>query len=195
MSIIGVAVSCAALTALAPRVCSATPPAENTASDSALPRANVARRWYGWQTFAADGAAGAFFLAAVADDHNTTLFGLSGLTFALAAPTLHLANGHWDFALGSLGLRILGPFLGAAIGAQSDVRVSEDATGVASSNKWGVAGAGIGGLVVSAIDGLLIAYDTKGSAPVPPRKQLLRLELPQLLLLRHGIGLGYSGQF
>lgn len=189
----------ALLVALAPSVCLAAPPAEEQVEEPpkvAADSSNKPRRWYGWQTFAADGAAGALFLAAVADNHSTTLFALSGVTFGLGAPSIHLAHGHWDFALGSLGLRILGPFLGAVIGAQSDIRVSDDATGVASSNKWGITGAAIGGLVVSAIDGVLIAYDTKASPPAPPHDQLLRLQsLPQLVVLRHGVGLGYSGQF
>jgi len=193
--VIGVAL----LVALAPSVCLAVPPAEAQAEEppKAVPdSSNKLRRWYGWQTFAADGAAGALFLAATADNHSTTLYALSGVTFGLGAPTIHLAHGHWDFALGSLGLRLLGPFLGAVIGAQSDIRVSEDATGSASSNKWGITGAAIGGLVVSAIDGVLLAYDTNDASPTPPPKQLLRADsLPQLVLLQHGIGLGYSGQF
>ncbi len=193
--VIGVAL----FVALAPSVCLAVPPAEEQAEEPPKASANSAhqpRRWYGWQTFAADGAAGAFFLAAVADDHNTTLFGVSGVSFGLGAPAIHLAHGHWDFALGSLGLRILGPFLGAVIGAQSDIRVSEDATGATSSNKWGITGAAIGGLVVSAIDGVLIAYDTPVSDTARPHEPLLGAEsLPQLVLLRNGIGLGYSGRF
>ena len=176
--LVGSAMLWAFSNALSPRVCAATPPTEKRASEPPAsenpPR--QAWRWYGWQTFAADGAAGALFLAATADNHSTTLYALSGVTFGLGAPTIHLAHGHWDFALGSLGLRLLGPFLGAVIGAQSDIRVSEDATGSASSNKWGITGAAIGGLVVSAIDGVLLAYDTNDASPTPPPKQLLRAD-------------------
>jgi len=189
----------AQLVALWPSVCLAVPPAEAQAEEppkAAADSSHKPRRWYGWQTFTADGAAGALFLAAVADNHSTTLFGLSGVTFGLGAPTIHLAHGHWDFALASLGLRILGPFVGTAIGAQSDIRMSEDATGNAPSSKWAITGAAIGGLVVSAIDGALIAYDTKEASPAPPKNQLLEaVSLPRVVVLQHGIGLGYSGQF
>ncbi len=166
--VIGVALSCAEFVALAPGVCSAAPTAAEQAGQplaTGAPLANDTRRWYGFQTFAADGVAGALFLGAVADDHSPVLFGLSGLTFGLAAPAIHLAHGNWDVALGSLGLRVLGPFLGAVIGAQSDTRYSEDATGDAPSSKWATAGVAIGGLVASAIDGLLLGLRYPGLEP------------------------------
>ncbi|MEI9953082.1 MAG: hypothetical protein WDO74_29900 [Pseudomonadota bacterium] len=193
--IIGVAIGCSLLVHLAPSVCSAAPPAEEPPTTGSNPP-QAARRWYGWQTFAADGVAGTVFLAAVADDHNTTLFALSGLSFGLGAPVIHLSHGNWQVALGSLGLRVAGPFVGALIGSQSDIRVSEDATSTDRSSKWGVAGAAIGGLVASAIDGLLLSYDTRVSSPAPPHNQLLRADsFPQLVVLRQGVGLEYSGQF
>jgi len=198
--VIGVAVCGAVSIGLTSGVCWATPATQEPLSvppTEAANSASDARRWYGWQTFAADGVAGALFLGAVADDHNVTLFGLSGVSFALGAPTLHVVHGRWSVALGSLGLRILGPFVGAVIGAQADVRTCADVDSCGlSSGKWGTAGAAIGGLVVSAIDGALLAYDAPLANPAPPRNQLLKLEpLPQLVVLRHGIGLGYSGQF
>jgi hypothetical protein len=62
------------------------------------------------------------------------------------------------------------------------------------SGKWTAVGAGIGGLVVSVIDGALLAYEAQ--SPPPPRNQLLMaVPLPQLVVLRHGIGLGYAGRF
>jgi hypothetical protein len=195
-----IALCCAAIIGLAPAECEATPTAEEQASEppaDAASSASNARHWYGWQTFAADGVAGALFLGAVADDNNVTLFGLSGVSFVLGAPTIHVVHGRWGVGLGSLGLRILGPFVGAVIGAQADVRSCADVSSCGpSSSKWGPAGAAIGGLVVSAIDGTLLAYDTPVASPAPPRNQLLRLEpLPQLVVLQHGLALGYSGQF
>lgn len=197
--VIEVAICCAALVGLAPSVCSAVPPAEDPTVEprsTSAPAAPPARRWYGWQTFAADGAASVLFLTAVADDHNTTLFALSGLTFGLGAPAIHVAHGNWEVALGSLGLRFAGPFIGIMIGSQSDIRSSEDATSSDSSSKWAIAGAAIGGLVASAIDGLLLSYDTRALPATPPRNQLLRADyLPQVVLLKQGVALGYSGQF
>ena len=194
--LIGLAISCSALV---PSVCSAVPPTEDPTVE---PRSTNApptlrpRRWYGWQTFAADGAASALFLAAVADDHSTTLFALSGLTFGLGAPVIHVTHGNWEVGLASLGLRFSGVFVGVMIGSQSDIRVSEDATSSDSSSKWALTGAAIGSLVASAIDGLLLSYDTRVAPVTPHRNQLLRAEsLPQVMMLKHGVALGYSGQF
>src|SRR6478735_7983019 len=105
---------------LIPSVCVAAPPAESMAAEPDVRGANEARRWYGWQIFTADLTAGALFLGAVADDHNSALFGLSGFSFGLGGPTIHAAHGRWDVALGSLGLRVLGPVVGAVIGVQAD---------------------------------------------------------------------------
>ncbi|HET7542311.1 MAG TPA: hypothetical protein VFK05_20725 [Polyangiaceae bacterium] len=196
---IGVAIPAAVLFTLAPRVCAASAASEETPDappTSSADRAPEVRRWYGWQTFTTDGVAGALFLGAIAADYNSTLFGLSGVSFGLGTPAVHLAHGHWGVAIGSLGMRILGPFVGAAIGASGDVRYQDYAGGGGgdTSGKWTAIGAGIGGLVVSTIDGALLAYDRE--SPRPARNQLLLANsLPQVVVLRHGIGLGYSGQF
>jgi hypothetical protein len=156
------------------------------------------RRWYGEQTFTADGVAGAFFLGAVADHHNTALFGVSGLTFALGAPVIHVARGHWDLALASLGLRIAGALIGVALGSELDSsRASSNANGADNeSTKWTTACAALGGLVASAIDGFGLAYDAPVSDVKPARNQLLQgPSLPQLGLMRHGASLGYLGRF
>ena len=194
---IGVAVFIVVMVGLAPNVCSAVPPVESAASEPVVPPVGT-RRWYGWQTFAADGVASAFFLTAVADDYNATLFGFSGVTFALATPTIHATHGNWEVALASVGMRVLLPLMGAIVGGSSDVHVTEDATGGAySSSKWASVGAGVGGLIASLADGLLLAYDTRlPPPPVAPRNQLLRAHpMPQLTLLSHGIGLRYSQPF
>jgi hypothetical protein len=196
--IIGLASPLALFTALTPRVCAATPPVEEPPSAPSTTRASPSRetwRWYGWQTFAADSVAGALFLGAYADHHNTALYALSGVTFGLGAPAIHVAHGRWAIAVGSFGLRILGPVVGGVIGAGADVRHSENNGGDDSHGKWAALGAGIGGLVVSAIDGVLLAHDPELS-PLPPRAQsLLSHSLPEVVLLRQGVALGYSGQF
>jgi hypothetical protein len=204
-----VAVSAALIFGLSPVVCSAASPAQvaspvqSAQEEAAATPANeanvlpIVRRWYGWQTFAVDGVAAGLFVGAVADQHNTALFGVSAITFGFGAPAIHVAHGHWDLALGSLGLRIIGPLLGAALGSQFDVHTSNDGPGAAdSSSKWTAAGVAIGGLVASVTDGLALAYDAQIPTSVRPRNQLLRAEpFPQLMVLRHGAGLGYSGRF
>jgi len=199
-SVIGSALFWALLLSLAPDVCAAAPPAAEQLGDPPAAQSSASlttRHWYGWQTFAADGAASALFLSAVADDHNSTLFTLSGLTFGLGAPAIHVSHGNWELALASLGLRFAGPFVGAMIGSQSDSRASEAATSADRSSKWAITGVGIGGLVASAIDGLLLSYDTRAPSPsAKTRQQLLgAVSLPQLTVLERGVFLGYSGHF
>ena len=194
-----IALPVACFIASAPRVCAAAPPTEERPDESSAtpaPPPREAPRWYGWQTFAVDSVAGAIFLGAIADDHNSLLFGLSGVTFSLGAPAIHVAHGRWGVAVGSLGMRMLGPFVGTMIGSGADVRASANGdAGSDTHGKWSVIGAGIGGLVVSVIDGVILAYDQPLSSS-PPRNQALRADsLPQLIVLRHGIALGYAGQF
>lgn len=182
-----------------PSVCLAAPPAESPTDTPVDPQASPPseRHWYGWQIFSADAAAGALFLGAVADDHSATLFGLSGVAFAVGGPAIHGAHGRWDIALGSLGLRVLGPVVGVVIGAQGDRprAVYDSSNSNGSSSKWAITGVAIGGIVASVLDGLLLSYDPP-AARAAPRNQLLKVDsFPQLLVLRQGIGLGYSGQF
>jgi len=184
---------------LLPNVCAAASPEtelnrEPPAKDSSGPQR--ARRWYGWQTFSTDGAAGALFLGAIAADHNTTLFGFSALTFGFGAPAIHVAHGNWELSLASVGMRVFLPFAGALLGSTGDVRTVSDSGSSESSNKWTLVGAGIGGLVAATTDGLLFAYDTRVPKPEPARNQLLKVDpLPRLLVLRQGAGVGFSGQF
>jgi hypothetical protein len=186
--------------AIFPRVCAATPPteeqlAEPPKADSSAPRAT--RRWYGLQTFSTDAAAGAMFLGAIAANHNDALFGLSALTFGVGAPAIHVAHGNWEVSLASVGLRTFSLLCGTLIGGSYDDHGVDDTTASNQpSDKWMLVGAGIGGLLASATDGLLLAYDTRVPKPPPERNQLLSVNpFPQVVVLRRGAGLGYSGQF
>lgn len=199
-SVVVIGVSSVLLVGLAPRVCSAAAPAGEETRESPVNEARTTqtvRHWYGWQIFASDGVAGGLFLGAVTNDHDSSLFGVSALTFALGAPTIHLAHGHWDLALGSLGLRIMGPLFGAVLGGSYDIHTSSDDSGPQdSSSKWTTTGVAIGCLVASAIDGLVLAYDIRPSTTGRSRNQLLNLQtFPQLIVLRHELGLGYSARF
>ena len=142
-----------------------------------------------------DGIAAGFFFAGVADDHNTPLLGISGVTFAAGAPVVHLSHGQWEMALGSVGLRVVGPLLGAVIGSTQDGKTSSDMSGGNTSVRSTTMGVAIGGLVASAIDGLLLAYDARPApSSIPVRNQLLKIELsPHLALVPHGLAVGLSG--
>lgn len=136
------------------------------------------------------------FLSAIAADHNTTLFGVSALTFGFGAPAIHVAHGNWELSIASVGVRVFTPFAGLLIGSSADEHAVEDSPGHKPGSKWTLIGVGIGGLVASATDALLFAYDSRVPKPEPMRNQLLKVDpVPQLLVLRQGAGLGISGQF
>ncbi|HVY30142.1 MAG TPA: hypothetical protein VHB79_26475 [Polyangiaceae bacterium] len=75
-----------------------------------------ARRWYGWQTFAADGAAVALAAAAVPLGAHAPYWPAEALgytsaaTYALGGPVIHLVQRQPLKAAGSFGLRVGLPF-------------------------------------------------------------------------------------
>ena len=154
------------------------------------------RSWYGWQTLGLDAAASALFLAASADDHNTALYGMSGVTFALGGPIVHLAHAQWEMSLGSFGLRALTPILGAALGNHYDrcEATVADHSGGECSAKWTITGIAIGGLAASLVDGLILAYQPPGHATkrLGAPSSLQRSPWPIVAPLAHGAWLGWS---
>src|SRR5688572_7414027 len=77
-------------------------------------------RWYGWQTLATDGAAlTAILLSASADQDGGALVGLGLAAYALGGPIVHMAHDRAGVGVGSLGMRIGAPLVGAAIGAEA----------------------------------------------------------------------------
>lgn len=81
-------------------------------TNAALPTATT---WYGHQVLAADLASVGFIVAgAAADQPSVAWIGLGGL--ALGGPAVHLVHDRPGTALGSLGLRLGLPVLGAVVG-------------------------------------------------------------------------------
>jgi hypothetical protein len=94
------------------------------------------------------------------------LRGIGVGTFLLAAPMIHAANGHGLRALGSLGLRLALPTLGAALGVHLQTRSSSQCTlgGLchdAVPQGGLVIGIGIGALTAVVVDTWLLAKPTK----------------------------------
>ncbi len=171
-----------------------TPCHAQDAATRALPPSAEIRHWYGWQTFTTDGIAAGLFLGGVADHQSTAVYGTSALVFGLGAPVVHLAHRHWEYALCSLGLRVAGPLLGAVLGSQGDTETrAVGGPPTTPSAQYTTIGAAIGGVAVSLLDGLVLAYD-QAPAPAPQRNQLIEVEaFPSLALLPHGALLGLSG--
>ncbi len=135
-----------------------------TNATDAAPRSH----WYGWQTLSLDGVATGLFLAAAADHHDTALFGVSGVAYFVGAPVVHLAHRRPEMALASLGLRLVTPLIGGALGNHYDdcnsTTVDRDRD-VNCSTKWAVTGIAIGGLTAALLDGALFAWQPETVAP------------------------------
>ena len=76
--------------------------------------------WYGSHTLVADAIPASLFLLAIPvdNDSETGFWAAGALTFAVGAPSVHVAHGRPGAALGSLGLRLSVPIVGMFFGAQ-----------------------------------------------------------------------------
>lgn len=107
---------------------STTAPEPPTAGEEeALRRSGRHETWYGWQTLSADaGAVGLLLLAASFRGTASTALAIGAAgVYALGAPAVHLARGHWAESLLSLGLRVALPLAGVGI----DAAIAGDADG------------------------------------------------------------------
>ena len=183
-----------------PGVCPAQ--SQTSAGADVLPATSVSKpalRWYGYQIWTADAAAGALYLSAIADHDSPALFGTSAITFGFGGPIIHLAHRRWDAALGSLGLRIAAPLLGLAVGSLGDTpRTSDDGSGSHSdsSSKWTKLGVAVGAIAASALDGAFFSYETR-ERPAESRNHhsLLANTTPQLVVRHDGLTFGCAVRF
>jgi hypothetical protein len=105
--------------------------------------------------------------------------------YALGGPFIHLGHGRPGAALGSLGIRVVFPFLGALIGgASSKDRQSDDFHPFAVGFLVGVA-------LASATDAIALSSE---AAPVVERTPLSTL-LVAPVVTRDGAALGLSLRF
>lgn len=127
-------------------------------------------RWYGWQTLSVDALpAGLFAFALLTEgDTSTTLWAGGGLAFALGAPTVHVLHERPLVGLGSFGLRVGLPFVGALIGsAFVDLNPEPDLPGVEHEPDDGtpiILGGLVGAATATALDAAFLGYE-----PAPSR--------------------------
>jgi hypothetical protein len=159
----------------------------------------AAKNWYGWQTFVNDGVAAGLFLSGVEAHNNTTLLGVSGLTFVVGGPVVHLTHGQWEMAFVSVWVRALAPFFGAVLGSRGDSSVcSSDSSCANNSTKWTNTGIAIGGVAASVLDGLVLANDTRRTTPATPSPSPHWSNVgafPRLIVVPHGAAIGLAGAF
>jgi hypothetical protein len=128
----------------------APPPSWHGPSDAG--GAVAARRWYGWQTLAFDGAAiGALALATAA--HSEALAAVGLLSYALASPAVHVGHHRPLIALASVGLRIGMPAAGAII------TTADDCSGELCRLEALAAGMLVGAAGAIAIDAGVLSWD------------------------------------
>jgi hypothetical protein len=149
----------------------------------------VFRRSYGWQIVVADVSSVALTIAGgVGESDEVAGLGVAG--YFLAAPVVHFAHRNVWQGFASLGLRVGGPLVGAAIGnAVADC-------GESSGEHW----CGIVPITVGVFAGILGAMIVDAAVfareDVPrPRTTAGFSWSPGLRLDRHGAGLAVGGQF
>ena len=128
------------------------------------------RQWYGWQTLIGDLASAGLMTAGLAVNADATGYdsgrrfmgsaiatlGVAG--YAAGAPTLHFINHHPLGALGSIGLRLALPTLGAAIGAGAANCSADHQEGSLCPLSQLVLGVGVGALAAIALDASVLAW-------------------------------------
>jgi hypothetical protein len=177
----------------------ACPPA--TPPQAAPIEAKPKRKWYGWQTLTADGAALAMAYAAANTDGNSSALPLLALgTYALGGPIVHAANGSAGKMGISLGMRVGGPLvLGYGLYALSSSSSNGDSWGPAIMGAFGV----VGGMITAVvIDATVLARKTVPAdessepreEPAPQATTSFRIT-PAVAPIRGGGTIGAIGTF
>lgn len=163
-----------------------------------------ARRWYGWQTFAADGAAVALAAAAVPLGAHAPYWPAEALgytaaaTYALGAPVVHLVQREPLKAAGSFGLRVGLPItvyalLSAGSWGHCPAHSESEDEEYCQARLGALLGGVVAGVAASAIDGAVLAWkpiETKRATALMP-----------LVSVNHdkngrtGVTVGLSGAF
>jgi hypothetical protein len=115
-------------------------------------------RWYGYQSLLCEAAAAAQFLSGVALDAGP-LYVTGGITYLGCTPIIHLLHAQYSYSGLSMGLRIVGPGLGAimgfGIGSAFPTRTNE----TAPTETGALIGGAVGAAAIMAVDSLLLAYE------------------------------------
>jgi hypothetical protein len=156
--------------------------------DTAPSQPPAESRWYGWQTLALDGGALALVVFGLNQDaENEEIAYLGLLAYVFGGPGVHLAHERPGAMLGSFGMRVGAPLLGAGIGAASaDCSARGDFCGVGEVAAGFLLGAG----AAIAIDAAVLARETRHE-PVAERPRLT----PRIAITPERRALVLSGTF
>jgi hypothetical protein len=169
-------------------------------NDALAEGSSRAKRWYGLQTLGVDGAAVGLALGGIIYDAPAlTMFGVG--TYALGPPIVHVAHGKVVTGLASVGIRLLAPLAGGAVGG-----------GVGYIGGGGLTNDGFGPLTTAAVGatlGIAIGYfgavvadagalayeDAKSDDASQQRRQAPRV-VPMFNVMRDGnASAGVAGTF
>lgn len=155
------------------------------------------RRWYGWQTFTADGVAlGLLLLAAgsatrESGNETGTLVGLSGATYLFAAPVIHATHGRVGMSFASAGVRVALP-IGGMLAGLSAADCGSGSDEMFCGMGEAVVGFSIGVLSAVLIDGALFAWES----PPERAESANRVRVvPAVAPIRGGASAGVLGTF
>jgi len=167
-------------------------------------RAELERRWYGWQTLLADTSCGGLVLLSIAvtpqgqgvfstDLGRVSMFGAAGV-YALGAPVVHWAHGNTGTGFASLGLRLALPLAGGALGRASATCKQDGMFGGLMCGVGETAvGALVGMLAAVVIDGVALAWEDADERATE-REPQAKAEGPKVFFAvdvrRGAIGLG-----
>jgi hypothetical protein len=122
-------------------------------------------RWYGWQTLSVDGASLAVLIGGASADAGA-IAGIGALGAVAGAPVVHVIHDRPGAAVGSLGLRLALPIIGAAVGAGA-ANCSKDHEMFCGLGEVAV-GFMIGATAAVVIDASVLAHETVvDEEPVP----------------------------
>jgi hypothetical protein len=120
-----------------PAQASPGPPPAQPAPAAPPKKTKVEKEWYGWQVLGADGAAAALMIAGQASGVYS-IFDVGFAAYLLAPPVVHVVHNNAGPAFGSLGLRLVSPWVGVAIGLTVSVFFLSSATKNCSTDIVGI---------------------------------------------------------
>ena len=164
---------------------------DEPAEPSAVSHEAGPTHWYGWQILASDAAS--LLVATVGSAESSgsgsgTFAAVGVLGYAAAPAVIHLLHDQGARALGSVGMRVAFPAVGAFIGAEAASGCGDGSEENWCQFGWGATGFLIGTISAIALDAAL------AREPVPRENAGLRLA-PQVLVSEREARIGLSGSF
>jgi hypothetical protein len=153
-------------------------------------------RWYGWQTLVADGSSLVVMIVGAATQ-NAGVGVVGVLGYAFVPPIIHWTHGNIGTGFGSMAIRVVGPFVTAAMGYVLAGGTRRDSSGASSENAD--AGTAIGFVVgffgAMAIDASVLAYERAPASKEASAAKRWYALTPSVDVRKDRASLGLGGTF